>query len=95
MTWYSLRRRAATEYVLLVGPDAAREIMGHDPDTRTLERYYLKLADSYDVGAVAPDEEPNIGAAHIRDKPTPRHLKFLELDVIQGPALNGLVRKLL
>ena len=41
----------------LFGEDAAREIMGHAPNTRTLEQYYVELCSSRDVTAAAFGED--------------------------------------
>lgn len=41
ITFYSLSRRTATDFALLVGADHARRLLGHGLNTRTLERYYM------------------------------------------------------
>ena len=49
----------------LFGEDAAREMMGHAPDSRTLEQYYVELRSSKNVAAAALDE--NIEARQAKD----------------------------
>ncbi|RSL42177.1 hypothetical protein CEP53_012340 [Fusarium sp. AF-6] len=49
LTFYSLRRRAATDLTRKIGHDTARLIMNHDPTSRVLEKYYLSLKDAMDV----------------------------------------------
>ena len=49
ITFYAIRRQVATDLVQLIGTERTREIMGHAPETRTLERYYLNLQPSVDL----------------------------------------------
>lgn len=56
ITWYSLRRRAATDMVARIGVDATRLFMGHSPDSQTLERYYLKWTEILDVSGAMLDQ---------------------------------------
>ncbi|KAI5368191.1 hypothetical protein Slin15195_G033250 [Septoria linicola] len=43
VTWYSIRRRAATDLVPLIGLEMTRLVLGHSPNSNTLEKYYLRL----------------------------------------------------
>lgn len=49
---YSIRRRAGTDMAQILRPDQARLLMGHDIDSRTMERYYINWAPIVDVSAV-------------------------------------------
>ncbi|SMQ45618.1 unnamed protein product [Zymoseptoria tritici ST99CH_3D7] len=44
ITWYSIRRRAATDLAANIGVDLTRMLLGHAPDSRTLELHYLNWA---------------------------------------------------
>ena len=65
ITFYWLRKGIARVWVRLFGDDAGREIMGHAPDSRTLEQYYVELRSSKSVGAAALDE--NVEARQAKD----------------------------
>lgn len=65
ISFYSIRRRAGTDIARIAGADAARAIMCHEPDTRTLERFYLSAMPTTDVVAMAMDETTS---AKSRDK---------------------------
>ncbi|KAL2421149.1 hypothetical protein ABEF95_002031 [Exophiala dermatitidis] len=56
ITFYSIRRRFATDLARVFGNDAAREIMGHDPKSSILERYYLDFACLKNLVAVGLQE---------------------------------------
>lgn len=56
ITFYSIRRRAATDLVRRVGLDAAKIQMGHMPDSHTLVNSYLDSAPTTDLTAVATEE---------------------------------------
>lgn len=57
VTMYSIRRRAATDMAVRIGLAGTRRMMGHEPHTSTLEKYYLYLGDVYDATAVSLEEE--------------------------------------
>lgn len=59
ITFYSLRRRTATDFTLLLGADHARRLLGHGPNTRTLERYYLNDVNSTNLSGMALGETTN------------------------------------
>jgi hypothetical protein len=59
ITFYSLRRRTATDFTLLVGADHARRLLGHGPKTRTLERYYLNDVNRTNLSGMALGETTN------------------------------------
>lgn len=59
ITFYSLRRRTATDFTLLVGADHARRLLGHGPNTRTLERYYLNDVNRTNLSGMALGETTN------------------------------------
>ncbi|KAM0200381.1 hypothetical protein ACHAPI_002806 [Fusarium lateritium] len=103
LTFYSLRRRAATDLSRKIGKDAARSLMNHDPNSRTLEKYYLSLEDTLDVSGLALDEldgtEDNSGhtedlvkagndlAIHVLSDERARK--------VHGPALNALMNQMM
>jgi hypothetical protein len=51
ISFYSIRRRAATDLTVNYGADVAREIMGHSADSRTLETAYLNMRLSFNPTA--------------------------------------------
>ncbi|CAJ0540123.1 Ff.00g073930.m01.CDS01 [Fusarium sp. VM40] len=103
LTFYSLRRRAATDLSRKIGKDAARSLMNHDPNSRILEKYYLSLEDTLDVSGLALDEldgrENNDGhtedllkagndlAIHVLSNERARR--------VHGPALNALMNQMM
>lgn len=56
ITFYSLRRSAADTVAQTYGLDVARQIMGHDAESATLERSYLDLRRRVDLTAVGLNE---------------------------------------
>ncbi|KAK3116380.1 hypothetical protein LTR53_003299 [Teratosphaeriaceae sp. CCFEE 6253] len=48
LTWYAIRRRAATDMARRIGAAATRIFLGHTPDSQTLERYYLNFTETID-----------------------------------------------
>ncbi|KAH7236763.1 uncharacterized protein BKA55DRAFT_679077 [Fusarium redolens] len=101
LTFYSFRRRAATDLTRKIGNDAARSLMNHDPDFRTLEKFYLWLEDTLDVSGLALDEVDGDTGGH-----TEEMLKSgndLAIHVltderarkIHGPALNALMSQMM
>lgn len=61
ITWYSLRRKAATDLTRRVGADQARIILGHTYESRTLERFYLDLAPTMDLSRIQTERPINAG----------------------------------
>ncbi|PPJ52617.1 hypothetical protein CBER1_11147 [Cercospora berteroae] len=53
VTMYSLRRMIATELVARIGFERTRVLMGHSPDSTTLERYYFAMGDIFDSTSAA------------------------------------------
>lgn len=99
INFYSIRRRAATDLVRRVGVEATRVLMGHTPESRTLERYYLDMTSTFDVSA-AGLEEPIAAGAHsesmVRDY-APLALSRLDetaLRNVRGAALSVLCKKM-
>ena len=89
----AIRRRAATELTLKVGPDQARTIMGHAIESRTLERHYLNLSPYQDLSAIGLHENVPEGEAAAADVIQARALPQLtpeRLKKIRGSALNSL-----
>ncbi|OBT70725.1 hypothetical protein VF21_10291 [Pseudogymnoascus sp. 05NY08] len=56
ITFYSIRRRIATDLTELVGPDHARRILGHSAQSKTLEHFYVDDAPITDISAMALGE---------------------------------------
>ncbi|KAK5696355.1 hypothetical protein LTR17_024264 [Elasticomyces elasticus] len=50
---HAIRRRAATDLVARVGTEAARRLLGHAPESRTLERYYMQMGSLFETTAAA------------------------------------------
>lgn len=53
----------ATDFAKAIGADGAREILTHEPDTRTLELYYLELRSTTNVTALGLGEEESAETA--------------------------------
>ncbi|KAK5947205.1 hypothetical protein PMZ80_001353 [Knufia obscura] len=70
VTLYSLRRQAASDFNAKYGADTARQLLGHAPGTRTLEKHYLKFA--YQVAIVSTrlgeDEDENDELAVLQER---------------------------
>lgn len=62
ITFYSIRRRIATDLMGLVGADHTRRLMGHDAGSKTLEHYYVDDAAITDLSAMALGESVNTQA---------------------------------
>jgi hypothetical protein len=60
ITFYSIRRRTATDLAITYGKDLAREVMGHSAESRTLETSYLDLRQGFN--ATAAGLRMNLGA---------------------------------
>jgi uncharacterized protein YlaI len=101
LTFTSIRRRAAGDLTRAVGRDAARVIMNHDPETRTLEKYYLSIDDQIDVSGISLGEPGDLGSeGYSRQMDEARTLAIYTLSSqkaceIHGPAVNALMVKLM
>ncbi|KAK5138098.1 hypothetical protein LTR08_004792 [Meristemomyces frigidus] len=61
ITWYAIRRRAATDMARRIGLNATRIFLGHTADSQTLERYYLNVAETLDSMGVLTDQPVEAG----------------------------------
>lgn len=57
VTLYSLRRMIATELVARIGLDRTRILMGHAPNSRTLELYYFEMSEILDLTSAALQQD--------------------------------------
>lgn len=95
ISFYSIRRAAGTDFTRLLGPDRARSLMTHDPESRALELFYLDQRPTTDVTALAFRDGPE----RVDEMEVDSNILTLEkLDAtglanVFGPALNALVRK--
>ena len=95
VTLYSFRKETAMDYEAAFGADVARELLGHDADTRTLEAHYIQRAPVRDVSVIGLHEDPS-------DQALTRASERMALEVLtpevlaktQGPALNALYRQM-
>ena len=55
LTWYAIRRRAATDMARRIGMKATRIFLGHTADSQTLERYYLNAAETLNNMGILTD----------------------------------------
>lgn len=72
--------------------------MGHDADTRTLERYYLDLTPTTNLTALTLGESPEARAEEMALSNAPLAIEVLTPEVVKrchGAALNALVRKMI
>lgn len=53
ISFYSIRRRAGTDFANRIGTEGARQLMCHEPDSRTLEKFYLEKMTTTDVTSLA------------------------------------------
>ncbi|KAF5027811.1 hypothetical protein F66182_81 [Fusarium sp. NRRL 66182] len=101
LTFYSLRRRAATDLSRKIGKDAARSLMSHDADSRILEKYYLSLEDTLDVSGLALDELDGADGGHTKellnanDDLALHVLNDERARQVHGPALNALMTQMM
>lgn len=95
ITFYSLRRRAGSDITRVLGPDAARDIMCHDQDTKTLERFYLNLRPTTDVSAIGLGESHTARREEMMLDDVLSTLPPERIAQIYGAELNALVRKVL
>ncbi|KAK7522788.1 uncharacterized protein IWZ02DRAFT_450515 [Phyllosticta citriasiana] len=61
ITFYSIRRKIASDLVRRVGLETARNMMGHAPESHTLKRSYLSLGPTLDVQAIATEAPMQAG----------------------------------
>lgn len=57
ITFYSIRRRAGTDLSKTLGREGARTLMCHEPDSLTLEKFYLDYQSTTDVTALGLGEQ--------------------------------------
>jgi hypothetical protein len=96
ITFYSIRRRSGTDLARVLGPDRARLLLGQDPNTRTLERYYINYVPTTDLSALALGEQQDIAAMERMDAPLAINALSPEaLKRTHGTALNAMVWKLI
>lgn len=100
ITWYSIRRRAATDMVRRVGTNTTRFLLGHAPDSHTLERYYLDMTSTFDNMGVLLEQ--GISSGGVSDTAAknwhPLALNKLENAAFQhsrGRALSQLIRRII
>lgn len=67
ISWYSIRRRAATDMAMRIGTSATRLFLGHTPDSQVLERYYLNMTETLDQSGILLDE-PIESGGHSSEK---------------------------
>lgn len=100
LTWYGIRRRAATDMARRIGLSATRIFLGHTPDSQTLERYYLNATETLDNMGILTDQGIEIGghSKQMASKWAPLALGKLEdqsLQRIRGQALSEMTRRLI
>ena len=99
-TFYSIRRRCAADMTRFFGADRARELMGHDPGSLTLECYYLEFGYMTNSAAALAGDDPDDTQQRIDMQREKREQFRFRLDRehlanTQGRALNALVAQLL
>ncbi|SMY26934.1 unnamed protein product [Zymoseptoria tritici ST99CH_1A5] len=100
ISMYSIRRRAATDMVARVGLDETRRMMGHAPNSFTLERYYLSMGEIFDATAVALDQEIDpAGRSRTLAESFAQlalgRLNDQQAQLTRGPALRAMTDKLI
>lgn len=97
---YSLRRRTATDVTRKIGPDAAKRMLNHNPDSVNLQLFYADLESTTDLTAITLDEDVGEGG-HSKQLVAQNHpiaLNALTADSVQwmhGPALNAMMAKII
>jgi hypothetical protein len=97
ITFYSIRRRSATDLTKLLGANEARRILNHGSDSRTLEIYYLNLSPTADLTASAIDGVTQ-GSSRLDNENFPLAIHALNdkaLQMIHGPALNAMIGRMI
>jgi hypothetical protein len=95
--FHSIRRRSATDMARVFGPDKARLLLGHDPDSRVLEKYYMDYSTEAAVSAALLNEPVEEETARMVATNAPLATNKLSAETVKklhGPALNALVRKM-
>ncbi|KAF2173933.1 hypothetical protein M409DRAFT_48840 [Zasmidium cellare ATCC 36951] len=100
VSWYSIRRRAATDMALRIGLAATRIFLGHAPDSFTLERHYLNMSETLDNTGILLAQDIQQGGASTEQTKNWNDLALGKLDgsALQrsrGQALEQLVRRLI
>ncbi|KAK3705352.1 hypothetical protein LTR37_013325 [Vermiconidia calcicola] len=100
ITWYSIRRRAATDMARRIGVQATRLFMGHAADSQTLERYYLNVVETLDNMGVLTDQgvQPGGHFAGLSSSWAPLALGKLDeqgIQALRGHALSQMTRRLI
>ncbi|KAK4545856.1 hypothetical protein LTR36_002420 [Oleoguttula mirabilis] len=100
ITWYSIRRRAATDMAARIGLEATRLFLGHSPDSQVLELYYLNLTETLDsTGVLLEQAISTTGRSdQMRLNWAPLALNRLEnvsLQRLRGNALAQMTRRLI
>jgi hypothetical protein len=89
------RCHTGTDLARALGPDRARILMGHDADTRPLERYYIDFVPTTDISAINLGEpESLVDMTKLIDKLAITVMPLERADSLQGVALNVLARNI-
>lgn len=83
LSFYAFRRRTATDFARTLGRDKARELLGHAPNSDTLEKYYLNETPFYDLGAIAGNEPHTIRQADLELEASELALARLPTETVQ------------
>ncbi|KAK4543512.1 hypothetical protein LTR36_005407 [Oleoguttula mirabilis] len=100
ITYYSLRRRAATDMARRVGLTTTRIMIGHSPENGTLERYYLQMTETLDAIGILTDQGVEVGghSSKLSQAWAPLALGKLQNVAFQnsrGEAVHQLTRRLI
>lgn len=88
----------ATDLAQVFGNDAAREILGHHPNSKVLEEYYLEFACMKNLVAVGVDEPlhgQDMMAKAETNKQSVNRLTPVQVAKTQGAALNAMLNHVL
>lgn len=102
INFMSIRRRSATDLTRLIGRDATRTLMNHDPDSRILEKWYLDFTPTTDLMNLALGNTNDLGqeSMDLLKRANPLAIGAISHDPaalakLHGPALNALVSKIM
>ncbi|WQF83714.1 hypothetical protein CDEST_08728 [Colletotrichum destructivum] len=98
ITFYSLRRSAAGSLYEAYGTEVARQVMGHDSESRILERCYLDMRQGIDLTAVGLGEDTNQRQDELLAIRNANALTRLDAETIAkfvNPAADALFHRLL
>lgn len=98
ITFYSIRRRAGTDFAKHFGTEMARDLMCHAPESRTLEKFYLDNHSTIDVSAANLGESITKRADEMEMDSSELYLTSLtpqHVSEIYSKTLNILVRQTL